>query len=268
MPKRSFNMALKKLDQARRMSVTNQLNVWSKEPKQSATRQIAKNISRETGLPIARFTALLQDFADALVEPLEPLKAWEKACADHRFAISPLAASDRPLKMGRACKFDMFLRYSITSDRTWKHSLTKYAGNSKPLTSFKNTLQLQYLGGPVTFATFNEADSTLDPFSDLPMDTDAIRTALGLGQDDHTSSSPYLLFRYDPESPSHLSLHRPSIADAGTFSYFRPAPSVKNKYGQTLPIAPNKRGLPSKPEIIHSQASAAHLVFPYHITTP
>jgi hypothetical protein len=127
-------------------------------------------------------------------------------------------------------------------------------------------LNSESLGGPVIFATFNEADSLQDPFSDLPWDRDAIRTSLGLGQSEHNSPDPYILFRYHSSEPPDLPLHRPTIADAGTFSHFRPERTAKAKWGRTFPLPPNSRGLPAKPEVIHKQIAGNRLDFPYEVT--
>lgn len=268
MPTKLFNSALKKLDLARRKSVTAQLEAWANETPPSEATQIAENITRETALSSAIFTQLLSDFADALPRHTDPLIAWENACKIHHFATSPLAAIDRPVKLGRACKSDIFLKYAKTSDRIFKRMLTKYAGSKKPLSAFIKILKTEKLGGPMIFATFNDSDSTQDPFGGLPWDRDAIRTAFGLGQFDHASPSPYLLFRYHSAEPPSLTLHRPSIADAGRFSHFRPVNSAKAKCGFTRPLEPNLRKLSAKPELVHQQIIGDRLVFPYEITTP
>jgi hypothetical protein len=93
MPTTSFNSALKKLDPARRKSVTAQLGAWTNEAPPSEAPQIAENITRETALPPAIFTQLLSDFADALPSHSDPLIAWEDVCKLHHFATSPLLPS-------------------------------------------------------------------------------------------------------------------------------------------------------------------------------
>ncbi len=269
MPANPFNSALKKLDPARRKSVTTQLEAWTSEAPPSEAGQIAENITRETALPPAIFVLLLTDFADALPSHADPLIAWEKACELHSFATVPLATTDRPTKLGRVCKFDAFPCRAVikTSDKRLKESLTKFAGRSKPPRFLKNLLNAENLGwGNVIFATFNETDSTQDPFDGLPWDRDAIRTALGLGQSNHGTHDPYFLFRYLSSEPPDLPLHRPTIADAGTFSHFRPVNSSKAKWGSICPIPPNNRNLPAKPELIHKQITGVRIEFPYEIT--
>jgi hypothetical protein len=269
MPTITFKAALKKLDPTRRKSVTTQLEAWTNEAPPSESGQIAENIANETALSPETFVQLLSDFADALAKHPDPLIAWEEACGSHSFAGNALGRSDRPAKLGRVCKFDAFpcRGFIKTSDRRLKESLTKFAGHSKPPRFLKNLLNAENLGwGNVIFATFNESDSTQDPFDGLPWDRDAIRTALGLGQSSHSTHEPYFLFRYLSSEPPDLPLHRPTIADAGTFSHFRPVNSSKAKWGSTCPIPPNNRKLPAKPELIHKQITGVRVEFPYEIT--
>lgn len=267
MPTKHFTSALKKLDPVRRKSVTDQLQAWTNATPPSEASQIAENITLETALPLATFTQLLSNFADALSRQADPLIAWDNSCKLHHFATAPISPTDRPVKLGRVCKADIFLKYARTSDKIFKSRLTKYAGSAKPLTAFIKILKTETLGGPMIFCTFNDLDSAQDPFDGLPWDREAVRTTYGLGQKEHNTSTPYLLFRYHSAEPPSLTLHRPTIADAGTFSHFRPGGSAKAKWGFTCPLAPNVRSLPAKPELIHQQIVGERLVFPYEITT-
>jgi hypothetical protein len=266
MPASPFQSALKKLDPLRRESVSRQLQIWRNEVSPSDSGQIANNIANETALTTSEFTQLLSDFADALTHHSDPLVAWDKACGSHQFSGKALNPTDRPSKLGRASKFDKFLQYAKTTDAKFKKTLTKYAGIGKPPSFLKNILDAQALGGSVIFATFNDADSSGDPFDGLPWDRDAVRTALGLGQPEHNSPDPYLLFRYHSTEPPALPLHRPTIADAGTFSHFRPGKSAKAKWGYTHPVPPNSRKLSAMPELVHKQITGIRVVFPYTVT--
>lgn len=106
---------------------------------------------------------------------------------------------------------------------------------------------------------------TEDPFAGLPRDTSSIRIALGLGAED--STRPFLLLNYEAGDESSLSLHRPTIADAGTYSYFRPVSDPAAKCGLTHPLSPNPRRLKGRPEVVHKQISGKSMVFPYSLTT-
>ena len=256
---------MNKLNPKQRETVSRQLEAWRNEAHPSESGQIAENITHETAFTLDVFTQLLADFAKALASHPDPLVAWEKACEAHNFEGKALAPSDRPVKLGRASKFDKFLQHVKTTDTRFKATVTKYAGHKTPPSSLVNILNAAPLGGSVIFATFNDADSSQDPFVDLPWDQESIRTALGLGHF-RSNTAPFLLFRYHSSEPPDLPLHRPTIADAGSFSHFRPERSTRAKWGRTCPIPPNSRGLPSMPEVIHKQIAGDRLDFPYQVT--
>lgn len=266
MPSRIFTTTLTRLSPADSVVIKGQISAW----KSGGTfwAQIAENIENENALEVTRFTNLLKDFAaKLLVATANPEKSWCDCCELHQFAGQEATSPDRPEKLGRAGKFDMFLKYAKTTDARFKGTIIKYAGK-KPPTFLKNELAKQKLGGNVIFATFNELDRAGDPFAGLPRDRAGIRTALGLGQPDHATPDPYLLFTYASDEPPSLPLHRPTIADAGDFSHFRPGKSAKDKCGWTFPLPPNSRKLPAKPELIHKQIIGDRLVFPYEISAP
>jgi hypothetical protein len=262
-----FHDAMKDLKPKEASVIRAQLDSWKAESFPSPWSQIAVNIENETALSRDRFARLLGEFSRALGRHSDPGIAWRETCKSHLFHGNVLAGSDRPMKLGRASKFDMFLRYARTTDKRFKDMLAKYAGK-KPPTFLKNTLAKQDLGGSVIFATFNESDTSDDPFANLPRDRESIRTALGLGHPSHASPDPYLLFTYTGAEPPELPIHRPTISDAGDFPHFRPVKSSTAKWGLTGPLSPNPDNLPPRPEVVHKQIVGDRLVFPYEITIP
>ena len=225
MPSKRFKAAMAKLSKSDAAVIHSQLAKWKAEAAPSPWPQVAANIERETALAPAKFTRLLRDFAHNLPDHTDSANAWRKTCETHTFGGKQLSNADRPRKLGRAGKFDMFLKFAKTSDTRFKETLTKWAGRIPP-TFLKNELAKQKLGGNVIFATFNDNDPSGDPFGDLPRDRVSIRTALGLGMPDHTTTDPYLLFTYVSDEPPDLPLHRPTISDAGDFSYYTAARHV------------------------------------------
>lgn len=265
MPSKRFHDAMKRLKPNEATFVRNQLDAWKAETPPSPWLQIAANIESETALAGAQFTSLLRDFAKALARHTDSGKAWTETCKNHLFAGHLLADTERPKRLGRASKFDMFLKHAKTTDKRFKDTLSKFSGK-KPPTFLKNALAKQDLGGNVIFATFNEADTSDDPFANLPRNRESIRTALGLGQASHASPDPYLLFTYTSVEPPQLPIHRPTISDAGDFPHFRPVKSSTAKWGLTGPLSPNPANLPPRPEVVHKQIVGDRLVFPYEIT--
>lgn len=267
MPSKHFRDAMKGLRSEEELAIRIQLDAWKAATPPSPWSQISANIENETALSRVKFTNLLGDFAKALARHADPGNAWMETCNKHRFAGNVVAVSHRPKKLGRASKFDMFLKYAKTTDKRFKDTLSKFAGK-KPPTFLKNTLAKENLGGIVMFATFNEADTSDDPFANLPRDRESIRTALGLGHSSHASVDPYLLFTYTSDEPPQLPIHRPTISDAGDFPHFRPVKSSTAKWGLTGPLSPNPANLPPCPEVVHKQIVGDRLVFPYEITSP
>ena len=267
MPSPAFAAARAMLSPAEGNAIDSQLATWKAEPAPSERPQIAVNIENETALSPHAFASLLSRFAAELPAHSDPVVAWTTACGFHVFAGIALAPADRPTRLGRACKFDAHLGHCGITDAKLRSRITKYAGK-KPISAVENLLQKQKLGPPVIFATFNDADPGGDPFGGLPRDRDAIRTALGLGFPSHQSPDPYLLFIYVADEPPALPLRRPSVADAGDSSFFRPAKTAADKWGITRPLRPNPRKLPPRPELVHEQITGTRLVFPYDITSP
>lgn len=265
MSSKRFRDAMKDLNPNEASTIRNQFFVWKAEMAPSPWPQIAANIENETALTGAKFTALLREFAKALVRHTDPGKAWMETCKNHLFAGPALADSDRPKKLGRASKFDIFLNNARTTSKRFKDTLSKFAGK-KPPTFLKKLMANEYLGGNVIFATFNEADTSDDPFANLPRDRESIRTALGLGQASHASPDPYLLFTYTSAEPPQLPIHRPTVSDAGDFPHFRPVKASTAKWGLTGPLSPNPANLPPRPEVVHKQIIGDRIVFPYEIT--
>ena len=264
MPSPGFIAARALLSASEQSALDSQLADWKAEPAPSERPQIAANIEIETALAPTVFAQLLSNFLAELPAHSDAVVAWGKACEIHAFAGNLIAAPDRPSHLGRACKFDAYVGRCGLPDDKLKTTFAKYSGKA-PASAFERLLRKQKLGGAVIFATFGDTDPMSEPFHGLPRDREAIRTALGLGK--HTSMDPYLLFTYVTHQPPALPLYRPTVADAGDFSYFRPGKDVADKWGMTHPLTPNPRNLPARPELVHEQITGARLVFPYEITS-
>lgn len=266
MPTRHYLAALELLDFKHRKQVRMQLRAWSKSTSfDNDWHQISKNIRNETALASNAFSSLLKGFAEELETGLSPAESWSNVCARYRLHGRALQPIDRPSLAGRASKIDDYARFleGEASKRANLHLLTKWAGKV-PLTALRNKMRKANIGGPVTFTSFNETSGELDPFAGLPLDTSSIRIAFGLGHLDTTGR--FILLSYGTGASPDLPLHRPSIADACSFSYFRPHPDENARVGRTHPLSPNPRRLKSRPELVHKQISGSTLKFPYQLT--
>jgi hypothetical protein len=234
----------------------------------SAGEQLARNIESETGLTVGEFEELLKQFADELGKPGSPDDAWKAACANRSLLGKRVPDNVRPQVLGRAEKLPSYVRrLAVTGDLSaLRHGLVKHAGNAKPPAALRRKMAEAPLASanPV-WATFQRTVGD-EPFAGIPADTESVRTVLGLGfaQD---NAEPFVLLRWEAGPPGGLSLHRPTIADAGTYHYFRPNPDTASPYGKTRPLSPNPGGLGGLPEVVHRNTAGKSLVFPYHLTS-
>jgi len=96
------------------------------------------------------------------------------------------------------------------------------------------------------------------------MDTDGMATCLGLGCDN--DPTPFIVIQYEMSASSSPSLHKPTVADARTYSYFRPNKSASDHWGMTEPLKVNPKKHKGRPELVHSQITGQSLVFPYFLS--
>lgn len=235
-----FLGALRKLTAVRQGRIKKTLTLWKKQGNQDGIdyAQIARNVEAETALSLPKFSKLLDRFSAHLEDGRPSIDAWKGACDDYQLAGPVLPGPLRPSHLGRATKLGDFsdqLERQF-SDRTIRHALYKNADRSKPSAALIRHLHKANLGrGTIIWACFDQKSSD-KPFVGLPLDTSSIRVALGLGCAD--SVSPFLLLTYEATSASEIPLHRPSVADAGTYSYFRPSSDPDAKWGLTHPLTP------------------------------
>jgi hypothetical protein len=120
------------------------------------------------------------------------------------------------------------------------------------------------LGRYVVWATFCSTNPDRAPFEFLPRTTDAIRTALGLG--DCAEAEALVLVSYQTVGPlAAIELFRPTVGDAGDYHWFRPHPDPLALYGMTRPLAPNLAGLAPQPEVVHGSVRGDTIVFPLYL---
>lgn len=259
-----FDDALAELTDSHRERVEQCLVIWAANAEWG---QLVANIRAECALRLEHFGPLLLDFAEALGRSpaLAPEEAWCSACA--RYELHGAEMPQRPSVLGRGSRIRHFAggiskKLRLLSPAQAEQLIRKNAGRIPPADE-ERLLRAGALGGRVIWATFNAADGSADPFAGLPPRMAAVCTALGLG---FHSDREVLVLTYRSEAPAHgLPLHRPTVADANTYSYYRPHGDAASCWGYTEPLTPNPGGLRPLPEVVHAQVGAAALIFPYQI---
>ena len=232
---------------------------------------VASNIEGETALSIADFTSLLDTFGRHLDAGSAPPAAWLDACKDHHFRGAVMARDSRPHVLGRALAVDHFAKLvSNASGLTpgdARATLVRHAGQARPPSYVERALRQAQLGGRIMWATFNASAPASNPFDALAHVTEQVRTALGLG---HMGAAELLvLLAYRSNAPgADPPLHRPTIAEAGDFPFYRPHTDPACPHGYTQPLAPNPTALAPQPEVVHPSIIGIGLLLPYHVTAP
>lgn len=252
-----FDDALATLPPPLRGLVEAQLVAWGTHPE---WQQVGANLRAECALAHELFTSLLHDFAAALQTdpPPVPEKAWEAICKSHELRGAAMPAAARPTVLGRAWRIGAFaaaIRETSGDlpEGAAERALRSYA--RRPPARLSAQIRATALGGAVMWATFHPDDTTQDPFTCLPESAEGIACALGLG---YHRSGELVVFIYS----THLPLYRPTIADASSYSYYRPHHDPAALHGYTRPL---KLGVRPMPEVVHTTVTGAALVLPYRI---
>lgn len=266
----SFSAALGAVSPPCRARVEAQLGAW--RGGSDGWVQVATNVEHETALPIPDFTSLLEAFGQALLAGAIAADAWQTACRGHQFRGARMPVSAVPGVLGRAIAFKYYADYMFTASNQQltagrAESILQQYAEQAPLPARVDRLLRQTLvGRHVVWATFCEATPGMNPFDVLSRATRDIITAFGLG--DALPSEPLVLIAYQSNVPSaNPPIHRPTIAEAGSFAYYRPWHDPAHPHGYTSPLAPNPGGLAGQPEVVHPQILGAGLLLPYHLST-
>ena len=265
-----LNDSLISVDITVRDTVVAQIALWETGgcPK---WRRIAANIKAEVALSIPAMTELLIDFAGEMARnPASPGASWIAACRKHQFKGCPVPPP-LPPRLGRASPISDYAKTisgspSITlSPNDCEELIRKIIlAGTAPNPRESRILQKALLGRYVIWAAYRSQDPTQNPFDHLPKTTEAVRTALGLGECSETET--LVLVSYQSHSSSGpLKLFRPTITEAGDYSWYAPNPDVAATHGLTAPLPPNLSGFPAMPEVIHGEINGETLVFPLYL---
>jgi hypothetical protein len=141
--------------------------------------------------------------------------------------------------------------------------LLKQSGSTDPgaLVPF---LRAAPLGRYLVWATFDVTDPTNDPFDSLPKSHVGICSALGLGHF-KAALETLIVLVWDHAESGSPDLHRPTVADAEDFAYYRPCPIADNPWGFTGPLPPNVDGIPPQPEVVMAEIDGRGLLLPFRV---
>lgn len=199
--------------------------------------------------------------------------SWRTACHAHQLRGRRIPDADCPEILGRAKDLGDHAaaianasrgRGDITKEEARK-LLLKHSGSLGPL-GFDLFLREAPLGNYLVWATFNPDDPRVDPFARLPNTHQGIRTALGLEHRTPGDALIILVWKHaDSGSPP---LHRPTVADAETYPYYRPRPDADARWGLTEPLPPNPDGLLPQPEVVMPETTSQGLQLPFRVVQP
>lgn len=263
-----FNDAVNSMAADERKSLDTHLENWSQGSCPNA-RQVASNIRLETALGLESFISLLRNFHEELnLDPADALGGWERACRRHQLKGAAVP-EPVPLRLGRAIPIREYAKLfapSPLSEEQVERAIRKVAmAGSSPSPRETRLLRKAPVGRYLIWATFSEDMPSENPFANLPCRTEAIRTALGLGHCPETETLVLLTWRRE-DRWAELALHRPTVADAAAYPWYRPVSDASAKWGYTQPLAPNPDSCRACPEVVHEVITGETIVFPVSLT--
>ena len=265
MPLAECRQALDDLDPESRRAVEDTFVAWSRD---AVLGQVSRNVGDETALAAADFLSLLTAFATELANGNPPQESWKSACHSHQLRGRQIPDNRCPAILGRARSLEDHAKSvakassgKLTPQQAKKH-LLKHSGSLSPA-GFELFLRAAALGNYVVWATFNADDPNGNPFDRLPNTRMGICTALGLGGTTLNDTLVLLVWNHaDSGSPP---LHRPTVADADDYPYYRPWADAGALWGFTEPLQPNPDGLQPQPEVVMPETPSLGLRLPFRV---
>jgi hypothetical protein len=265
MARSKYQQALNDLGPDFKRAVENSFLAWSQD---AALGQVSRNVGDETALAAADFLSLLTAFAMELANGNPPQESWKSACHSHQLRGRQIPGNRCPAILGRAKSLEEHAKSvakasfgRLTQQQAKKH-LLKHSGSLNPA-GFELFLRAAALGNYIVWATFNSDDPNGNPFDRLPNTCVGICTALGLGGTTFNDTLVLLVWNHaDSGSPP---LHRPTVADADDYPYYRPCADAGALWGFTEPLQPNPDGLQPQPEVVMPETPSRGLRLPFRV---
>lgn len=265
MPLSAYQQALAKLKPGALLAVESAFAAWRID---ATLGQVLQNVADETALATDDFTNLLNSFADQLTSGKSPIDSWPTGCRGHKLRGYQLLDTECPAILGRAKGLEDHAtsvakasRGDLTKEQV-KKLLFKHADSHNPI-GFESFLREAPLGNFLIWAFFDSANPNRNPFDQFPNSHAAICTTLGLGH--FTTADTLIVLVWSHVDSGSPPLHRPTIADAEAYPYFRPHSDVKSHWGLTKPLPPNPDKLQPQPEVVMPEITSRGLQLPFRI---
>ena len=258
-----YQEALAVLPSGSTTAIQGVLNTWVRDPDLN---QIGQNICDETALAAADFATLLGSFATELARNTSSKDSWIAACRAHKRRGRQLPDADCPSILGRARSLDDHANSvakgsgGALTPAEAKRLLLKHAGGPVAL-ALESFIRLAPLGNYLVWATFNATNPATDPFDNLPTSHGGVCTVLGLGWADAT----LILLVWSHVGCGSPPLHRPTVADAEAYPFYRPHSNASAPWGFTCPLPPNPGGLQAQPEVVMPETTSQGLRLPFRV---
>jgi len=260
-----YDQALQCLSEAFRNGIQTVVDAWGNDADLS---RIRRNILHETALAGADFVSLLERFGKELDLGAPQRECWRTACRAHQFRGRVIPSDRCPSVLGRVRTLDDHAKSiaeasggNLTSLEA-KRLLLKNSGSRSP-TGFERLLRRASLGRWVIWATFDPTDGTANPFNRLPKSRVAICSALGLGGPAFYDAIVVLVWGH--AESGFPPLHRPTVADAADYPYYRPHSDPTSISGFTEPLPPNLDRCSPQPEVILAEIDSRGLRLPFQV---
>ena len=232
--------------------------------------QIKANIENETALQVADFSDLLQAFLAQIGTGQAANNAWGSACRGFQLRGKAILPAQCPITLGKlkplhdhATHVHKASSGKLTPDAAAK-LLRKHSGLGK-LPAFSQILHDAVLGDYIIWATFKATDTNSHPYPHLPQTHAGILAALGLGYSSSTDPLVFLAWNHQAAGTPPPPLHRPTIADAGNYRFFRPNLDATAWHGWTEPLPHSTMPVFAQPEIVLGKITCAGLKLPFYV---
>ncbi len=260
----SFADAIRSFKGNVRTALESTLFKWSTEDELG--REIVRNIHPlERFLPPDRLKQILAAIYSSRATSLSDLKsAYQEECYKHTRQGGAVQCS-RPVLLGRAVERETFVSRLYERERSYfrvpanVEDLVNRMIRREILTPRERTMLMDRFS---TWATWNELESTADPFQfRRSTAADEVRASLGLDYQRLYEGKPLLLLVYELKHSTGLC--RPTIADAGLHRLFEPPPLGFEEHGWTktwaVPVDHGRASVRPRPEAVHEPVALIQL---------